>query len=596
MNKVCSKCDTEFPECHFLAKRRVCRKCRAKIAKEKRKKMNEERDLGIANGGTKQCSKCKETKKYSEFNPGVAQCKVCRNKKSNKKRIERNRKKREELKNKKDTNETKTCSNCGKDHSILYFPIDSNQCNDCKNKKKRERMAKKRPQELKPSNENNKICKYCKKEQSKDNFRHNRRKCLDCERKDGREFRRSEHGKEKSKAWVENNRERMKELQANHYQNNKEKIYAKYIERYHSDYFFKLKVNLKSRLHSGLKLKGKTKSSRTMEYINCTLDDLIEWFKFCFDEKMSLENHGEYWHIDHVIPIATFEMESDKDVESCFSWYNLMPLKGKENMGKKDKIDEEQIESHIEKLQLFGFEIPKHYNDLCNFHTNYKSNNFISCKICKEEKEKTEFRKNRRKCKECEKKADREFRQSEQGKKKSKEWLEKNKDKMKQFQAEYYQNNKDKIMSKRKESYQQVEYRLKHLTSVSLKKALKKKNPTEKERKLKYLNCNANIIQKWIKYNSNNINLKKIDDSWNIERAIPINFFDLDKENEILLCFGWYNLIPSTDEKIQLKTHLRQLRNFAKENKLEIPEDYKQLCKKHLQNTTTNNIISNEML
>ena len=59
--------------------------------------------------------------------------------------------------------------------------------------------------------EDNRECPYCNKIYIKTNFRVNRLKCKDCERMDGRNYRKSNYGKKKSKEWLNNNSERMKE-------------------------------------------------------------------------------------------------------------------------------------------------------------------------------------------------------------------------------------------------------------------------------------------------------------------------------------------------------------------------------------------------
>ena len=535
MTKTCSKCKTEYSIDHFLRNRCICRSCRATITKEQRKKRNKQRQLDIANGKTKQCSFCKETKGYGDFELGTNKCKKCRNSSKSKSRSENyQKKKKEQLENK---NDTKTCTICKATKQISYFKVASAKCKDCYNEHRREyRMKKKYGNEgpPKPNDPNNKICKYCEKEQTKENFRKNRQKCLDCERKDGREFRKSEHGKEKSKTWVNNNKKRMQQLQSNHYQNNKEKINAKYVKRYNSDHFFKIKVNLKSRLNGVLKKNKIPKNDRTMDYIGCNIEYIIEWFKFCFDDEMTMKNHGTYWHIDHVIPIATFDLESDDDeVKSCFSWYNLTPMIGKENMEKKAKIDRSQIVTHINNLEMFGCDIPSHYKTLCDLHTKKKiAPKKLTCRCCKKEINKNKFRTNRRKCKDCEKKTDLEYNKSEKGKQKRKDWVEENKEKLKTFHNEYYKNNKDTINNRSKARYNNSKFKLDHLMKISLKKAVMRSNPKEKGKKRKHINCNSYQIQKWIKHYLTDVDFEDFGDYWFANYAIPVNFFDLSKESD----------------------------------------------------------------
>lgn len=377
MNKKCSRCDIEYPESHFRSGRRVCKKCRTELAKEKRKKKLEQRELDIANGKKKECVSCKEEKSYADFALGNTKCKICKNKVEARQKIERNKKKLE--KRNENSNETKKCSICSKNHPISYYRVDSNQCKDCRNKKRREKRAASKKPETKPSDVNNKICKYCKKEQPENNFRKNRRKCRDCERADGRKFRQSDRGKEKSKAWVENNKDKMKELQSKFYQKNKDKINANYREKYKNNPEFKYKVLAKACLQHAIKAKNPSKNGRKTDYLGCNRFKIQEWMEFCFDDNMTFENYGNFWHADHVIPVNTFDLKDDNNKRLCFSWYNTSPLEGVDNMEKKDKIDKKQLKTHLKNLKKYGFEIPEDYKQLCKKHLqNTTTNNIIS--------------------------------------------------------------------------------------------------------------------------------------------------------------------------------------------------------------------------
>jgi len=52
---------------------------------------------------------------------------------------------------------------------------------------------------------------------------------------------------------------------------------------------------------------------------------------------MTKENHG-FWHIDHIIPCASFNLKDPKQQTKCFHYTNLQPLWAKENLSKGAKI------------------------------------------------------------------------------------------------------------------------------------------------------------------------------------------------------------------------------------------------------------------
>lgn len=286
--------------------------------------------------------------------------------------------------------ETKTCTGCKQNKILSDFAIEKgkviSRCRICVNAQKAAYKRRKREeayQERIASGEvvlpinpiDNFICPYCHIEQSKTMFRPNRDKCLNCERAYGREYRQSDIGKEKSAQWLNDNRERMSELQAEWYQRNKEKRNEDYNRRYHSDVTFKFKVLCKSRIQTAFKTKDMRKSDKTVQYLNCSIPWLIEWFTTCFTAEMTVENHGDYWHMDHVIPINTFDLTDPEQIKLCFSWYNLSPLSASENMAKHDSINVQQIQQHVQKLLQFEtyYNIHK-YIDLCARHLRMTGN------------------------------------------------------------------------------------------------------------------------------------------------------------------------------------------------------------------------------
>lgn len=214
----------------------------------------------------------------------------------------------------------------------------------------------------------NKLCKYCNMIYPKTNFRHNRLKCHECEKLDGRNYRKSDHGKKKSLTWVTDNRQRMSELQSNWYQNNKEHVYENVNHRKKTDFAYKFIINQRHRIRNALKNKQK----KTIEYLGCNGEDLVDWMKYLFNDSQILENHGSEWHIDHVIPISNFNIDNENDIMLCLNWRNTMPLSVKENLSKNKKIISSQVEQHLQKLISYhkekNIELPQEFIDLFTRH------------------------------------------------------------------------------------------------------------------------------------------------------------------------------------------------------------------------------------
>jgi hypothetical protein len=52
---------------------------------------------------------------------------------------------------------------------------------------------------------------------------------------------------------------------------------------------------------------------------------------------MSWENHGE-WHIDHIRPLSSFDLNNENDLLECSHISNLQPLWAIDNIKKGDKF------------------------------------------------------------------------------------------------------------------------------------------------------------------------------------------------------------------------------------------------------------------
>lgn len=115
----------------------------------------------------------------------------------------------------------------------------------------------------------------------------------------------------------------------------RQRAYARAYERdrRRNDLGFKLKRNLRKRL--GKALQGLSKSARTLELVGCDIDFLRRWLETKFQPGMTWENYGE-WHIDHIMPCASFDLSDPVQQRTCFRWTNLQPLWASDNIHKSD--------------------------------------------------------------------------------------------------------------------------------------------------------------------------------------------------------------------------------------------------------------------
>lgn len=100
---------------------------------------------------------------------------------------------------------------------------------------------------------------------------------------------------------------------------------------------FRLRKNVRRRLH--LALKGKFKTKTTLNLIGCTWDELKLYLESKFQQGMTWDNYGYYgWHIDHIIPVDNFDIENPNELKKCMHYTNLQPLWMEQNLKKGNRF------------------------------------------------------------------------------------------------------------------------------------------------------------------------------------------------------------------------------------------------------------------
>ena len=282
----------------------------------------------------KTCSKCNITQLCEFFVKNRNICKECRNANS--------RTKYGSINNVDEVDKTVKCNICSVVKTISKFIKNRNVCKECNNVNRRHvylndddvrakaiqsattfKKEKALEKNDKIRNEiakmeelighENAICKYCESVKLKTQFRHNRLKCTDCERDEPVE---------------------------------------------------KFKRSIRARIYIAL---NKNKSKHTIEYLGCDSEEYAKWIEHN-EENFTMNNHGEVWHIDHVIPLSKFNLNSEEEQLMAFNWRNTTSLSAKDNLSKNNKILQTQIETHLNKLIKYhrenNIELPKKYIEL----------------------------------------------------------------------------------------------------------------------------------------------------------------------------------------------------------------------------------------
>ena len=97
----------------------------------------------------------------------------------------------------------------------------------------------------------------------------------------------------------------------------------------------RIKHNLRNRIRDIFN--GKTKSISAISSLGCTYSTFIKYIISKFKPGMSLDNYG-LWHIDHIKPLASFNLNNPIDVAKASHYSNLQPLWAKENLSKGKSI------------------------------------------------------------------------------------------------------------------------------------------------------------------------------------------------------------------------------------------------------------------
>lgn len=138
---------------------------------------------------------------------------------------------------------------------------------------------------------------------------------------------------EKSRLYREKNRLIIQEKE----RQNRPKTRAYVRFRRQTNIQVKLATSLRNRLGSALRAKKNKKTNSAIHLLGCTLTEVKEHIEKQFVEGMTWNNYGK-WEIDHILPVASFDLRDEKQQKKCFHFTNLQPLWAEENRKKGCKI------------------------------------------------------------------------------------------------------------------------------------------------------------------------------------------------------------------------------------------------------------------
>ena len=152
-----------------------------------------------------------------------------------------------------------------------------------------------------------------------------------------------ERKKKNHKKWAEQNKEHLKEYLKEYREKNTEKIKKTKRDyernRKASDPLYKLISNFRTAIYQVLKESNVDKNKHYFDILQYTPESLIKHLESQFENNMNWDNYGE-WHVDHKLPITSFNIEEmgDEEFMRCWSLDNLQPMWGNDNIRKSNKI------------------------------------------------------------------------------------------------------------------------------------------------------------------------------------------------------------------------------------------------------------------
>ena len=109
---------------------------------------------------------------------------------------------------------------------------------------------------------------------------------------------------------------------------------------------------------------------------------------------------------------------------------------------------------------------------------------------------------------------------------------------------------------------------------------------------VEYLGCNIPDYLNWLLKNNSKFTLENRGSEWHIDHVIPLSQFNLKNEEEQKVAFNWRNTMPLSPSenlkknnkiiKSQVEQHYKNLVEYNRENKLDLPQVFIDLFAKHL--------------
>ena len=148
--------------------------------------------------------------------------------------------------------------------------------------------------------------------------------------------------RKKEKQYEEKNREKILTKKKAYQIKNRDRLSIEHNQyckkRRNEDPLFKLITNIRTTINRAIM--RNSQGGRAKALLGCSIEELKKYLESKFQPDMSWENWTQDgWHIDHILPINSFDLTDPEEQKRCFHYTNLQPLWAIDNLKKHATIE-----------------------------------------------------------------------------------------------------------------------------------------------------------------------------------------------------------------------------------------------------------------
>lgn len=139
------------------------------------------------------------------------------------------------------------------------------------------------------------------------------------------------------KAYYLKNKQRIRQKHKKYYQQTRNRRYEYVQNKLQTDINYRLSHSLRRRMNNAIRNNQKIGSA--VKDLGCSISHFKSYIEKQWVNGMSWENYGkEGWHLDHIIPLASFDLNDREQFLKACHYTNHQPLWAEENLTKGNRI------------------------------------------------------------------------------------------------------------------------------------------------------------------------------------------------------------------------------------------------------------------